>query len=229
MSYILEALKKSEQQRQQQLPDNGSNTSHWLTVEEKKTSSLIPALLVALLFMILGLGIYWVFQNAMSTEQQEPANQSNQTVDTPAPVVMTEKTIQPAAKPEVASSTSASAISDKQKPLEQRQQEARSPIKTPQPEVNDNKVKPEREVVRSERVLPPLESLKKIPDLIITGHIYSTEASKRSVSMNGRDWSEGDYIAPNVTLSEITSEGIIILVDGRELTIKRNRGWKAIQ
>jgi hypothetical protein len=73
-----------------------------------------------------------------------------------------------------------------------------------------------------------LSELRKIPDLIITGHIYSTQASARQVTMNGRVWGEGDRIATDVTLTTITHDGIELDVAGWPLTIHRNRGWQSL-
>jgi len=84
------------------------------------------------------------------------------------------------------------------------------------------------QVETARRVLPPLSVLKTIPDLIITGHIYSSVATKRSVSMNGRDWSEGDYVSDSIRINTITPDGVIIEVDGWNLPLKRNKGWQAI-
>ena len=78
------------------------------------------------------------------------------------------------------------------------------------------------------RHLPPLSSLRKVPDLIITGHIYSQDSSARTVSMNGREWYEGDLIVPGVFLQTITPTGIVLDVDGYPFSINRNSGWQSI-
>lgn len=78
------------------------------------------------------------------------------------------------------------------------------------------------------RLLPPLTSLRKIPDLIITSHIYSDDASTRSVSMNGRNWHEGSWIAPGVTLDKITETGILLDVEGFPFPVHRQNGWQSI-
>ncbi|MDP2546677.1 general secretion pathway protein GspB [Oceanobacter sp. 4_MG-2023] len=78
------------------------------------------------------------------------------------------------------------------------------------------------------RHLPPLSSLRKVPDLVITGHIYSQDGSTRTVSMNGRQWYEGDMIVPGVFLQSITSSGLVLDVDGYPFPINRNSGWQSI-
>lgn len=78
------------------------------------------------------------------------------------------------------------------------------------------------------RTLPPLTALSKIPDLIITGHIYSQNTSQRSVSMNGRNWYEGEMIVPDVVLDQITETGILLDVDGFPFPVHRSSGWQSI-
>ncbi|ASP39994.1 hypothetical protein CHH28_15510 [Bacterioplanes sanyensis] len=80
----------------------------------------------------------------------------------------------------------------------------------------------------TQRTLPPLSALRKVPDLIITGHIYSSVASQRQVTMNGRVWSEGERIATDVVLQAVTRDGIELDVDGWPLTVHRNRGWQSL-
>lgn len=78
------------------------------------------------------------------------------------------------------------------------------------------------------RTLPPLSALRKLPDLIISSHIYSSEPAERSLSMNGRSWHEGDLITPAVTLQDITPEGIVVVVDGYPFHVNRQNGWQAL-
>lgn len=78
------------------------------------------------------------------------------------------------------------------------------------------------------RVLPPLDSLRKIPDLIISSHIYSVDRNARSVNMNGRSWYEGELVAPGVLLDQITATGILLDVDGFPFPVNRKNGWQSI-
>lgn len=79
-----------------------------------------------------------------------------------------------------------------------------------------------------QRRLPPLSSLVKLPDLIISSHIYSSDPAMRRLNMNGRHWREGDVIDKDVTLQEITPEGIRVNVDGYPFHINSNNGWQAL-
>ncbi len=79
------------------------------------------------------------------------------------------------------------------------------------------------------RRLPPYSSLQKIPTVIITGHLYASDPASRSVTMNGREWFEGEPVNRDVTLEEITRDGIVLAVDGYHLNVSRRRGWQAIE
>jgi general secretion pathway protein B len=75
----------------------------------------------------------------------------------------------------------------------------------------------------------PFEALERIPDLVITAHKYSTVPENRSVTMNGRTWREGDSVVDGVTLKEITRDGLALDVAGWPVVVGRSRGWKAIK
>lgn len=75
----------------------------------------------------------------------------------------------------------------------------------------------------------PFDALESIPTLTITGHTYSSVREKRQVVMNNIVWREGDSVVVGVTLQEITQDGIILDVSGWPVVIGRSKGWKAIK
>lgn len=100
------------------------------------------------------------------------------------------------------------------------------PVRTA--EVDTTVVPEPRQPSVERRTLPPMASLYKIPDLIITSHIYSQDETTRSVSMNGRHWYEGEWIVPGVMLDKITETGILLDVDGFPFPVHRQNGWHSI-
>lgn len=78
------------------------------------------------------------------------------------------------------------------------------------------------------RTMPPLDTLRRIPQLMINSHIYSPVAEKRSVIINNREWHEGDSLAAGVQLKEITPDGILLDADGWPVHVGRSKGWQAI-
>jgi general secretion pathway protein B len=64
-----------------------------------------------------------------------------------------------------------------------------------------------------------------IPNINISSHIFSSLPARRSIVVNGERLAETDFITPNVQVKEITHQGMIIEVDGLSLVIDRSRGW----
>lgn len=75
---------------------------------------------------------------------------------------------------------------------------------------------------------PPYHVLKRIPTLEITGHVFSSIPEKRSVTMNGRVWREGQPIRENIHIDQITPQGLILEVDGWPLVVGRSQGWQEL-
>ncbi|WP_419810954.1 general secretion pathway protein GspB [Bacterioplanoides sp.] len=252
MSYILDALKKSEQERQQLNPQSGATNGlinpEWQQTTSTSTpsSTLLPGLILGALMALLVAAGVWVFQDdevALQTPVAEPVSLKS----VQSKLVQLEPIQSEQQKEAVVATTDLSSqvepVLAKAVPVKTTSIKT-EPVKT----VTNTEVKAEGEpvsavqaapaqvtpasspnVTRSQRTLPPLSVLRTVPDLIITGHIYSSMPDKRSVSMNGHEWSEGDYVNGNLFIKEITPDGIIVDVDGWSLPLKRNKGWQAIQ
>jgi hypothetical protein len=67
--------------------------------------------------------------------------------------------------------------------------------------------------------------LSQIPNISITSHIYSSQAKRRSIVVNDERLVEGDFIAPQVQVEEITHQGMILKVNDSLLAVSRSRGW----
>lgn len=76
----------------------------------------------------------------------------------------------------------------------------------------------------------PIESAenqltRSVSGIEITSHIYSSQAKRRSVVANGMRLKEGDLIEKDIYVYEITHQGMIIRVNNNLLIIDRSRGW----
>jgi general secretion pathway protein B len=71
----------------------------------------------------------------------------------------------------------------------------------------------------------PEEVLATLPGLAISSHIYSTQPERRSIVVNSERLQEGGFIAPQVQVKEITHQGMVIEVNGWSLVVGRSRGW----
>ncbi|UTW46964.1 general secretion pathway protein GspB [Bacterioplanoides sp. SCSIO 12839] len=239
MSYILDALKKSEQERQQQAPGEADTNSlvgvGWVATSSETLSStsaqlsaLLPGLLLGLLVALLIVAGIWFMQGGDVPVLQSQVSESQPPIAEPLikPVSEVQVSRTEALTPKTQAQTPESQVVDTTKPVLVEAAEDSSFDEQP---ADVNLVESNPNVTRSQRTLPPLSVLRTVPDLIITGHIYSSMPEKRSVSMNGHEWSEGELISGNLYLKEITPDGIVVEVDGWNLPVKRNKGWQAIQ
>lgn len=254
MSYILDALKKSEQERA--LSENPHSASvQWGHGAAPAETSLIPGLLIGLFLALVAVAVFFALVDdgeqgqLMSAEQEEiilvdeAQSVPPQSVNKVVPDPLANNTVPLVANPKGVShevveglnSTPAVVVPVVEAPLIIKQHDVVVPgVSAPASNPSVSSPTPlatpitSPSVEKSRRVLPPLVSLRKVPDLIITSHIYSSIPGKRGVSMNGRDWSEGDYINEDIVLTEINADGIVIEVDGWSLPLKRNKGWQAL-
>ncbi|WP_221798696.1 general secretion pathway protein GspB [Oceanobacter mangrovi] len=242
MSYILDALKKSEQQGK---PGSAEGVPVQTTViTQAKLPLPLIAVAVLLLIAVVGWSVYRLSGDDHALESVTPAEiaepvavvtdviPESETHVVQPPVVATLNPaivlrIDPAERPPIPPAA-ASVSSITPPPVPQSADLVESAPATPA--AISVEQEPAMATARVEvRQLPPLSSLKKIPTLDVTGHIYGPDVSSRSVTLNGDSFHEGDMIRPGIYVDQITSDGLIIDVDGYPLTISRRRGWQAIE
>ncbi len=66
----------------------------------------------------------------------------------------------------------------------------------------------------------PVSVRARIPDLSFAGHVYSRLASKRLIIINNRIVREGDLISNSFVLQEIISGGVILQYEGSTFRVK---------
>lgn len=256
MSYILEALKKSQQQHEQQLtsaaavitatPPASRFWPNWLLVLLSLVSLLV--LVLVLLWHSYGQVTFQATESvpaimatgndlkASNASSAAPEDTLESSVSSETPTLVT-SVMPPVAATAVTTATLASrpvatvnieSASPESANLKSAKSANAIPTSTQADGETDNVGTASHQPRVQTRTLPPLSSLRKVPDLIITGHIYSSIASQRQVTMNGRLWSESDPIAEGVRLQHITRDGIELEVDGWPLTLHRNRGWQSL-
>jgi general secretion pathway protein B len=60
----------------------------------------------------------------------------------------------------------------------------------------------------------------EIPQLTILGHIYSDSSTTRMININGDIFREGDTLAKNIKIEQITENGVILNYDGLRFSIR---------
>ena len=213
MSYILDALKKSEQERQQGTSPH-LHSVHG-SIPPVKQSSVFKKRLVfwsisgGVFSFICGLGLFF-FLHQQSLNETAP----RQTID--RPVLSAEpQTSQTKALPEPPAQ-----IIQNNDTSPHSLAEDKSDIQLPDTTKESGS---DPAVVIEPKPLPkslpllqdlPSELREKIPNLKFAGHTFSKNPSQRMIIINGKILREGSIIASNTHLTEITWEGVTIEFNG---------------
>ena len=214
MSYILQALKKSEQERELAAQELEVTVSEKLIpivqIETKiNTQASAPPAMNAWLMALLVLAALVIAYVLQQTDVEQTDAQQAEIVniekeapplaDLPSTVVNKIVVTKPLSEDEVKKVIAQEAVVVT-KPIYQ----SSSPIAVE---------------------LAPKDVQFMIPDINITSHIYSSLPTRRSIVVNGERLVETDFISSRVQVKEITHQGMIINVDGLPLVIDRSRGW----
>ena len=203
MSYILDALKKSEQERGNgNIPSVQTVHSSSLNYNIKKT--YWPYYLIAAVLLNLLVIIYVIFD-------KEKKITINTAVNTPADISASSKK---------ESSLSAADISNNQQGSDN--QDTLTDIGSPPPIIN-NTTEDKSSPVATETIntvpvndkdiiefynLP--DSIKRqLPSIVISAHVYSTNPLQRSIVINNNFLEEGEHVLDDLILYEITRDGAI--------------------
>lgn len=227
MSYILDALRKSDQLRQR-----GAAPTLLLgqsVAAPPKQPALLQYGLLALVLLGVGIAIGWL--RPWHTEQapsapavvaaQPPAQQPVPLVE-PAPrpePAPSAQTAAPARQPAAASAPAAAkpeprASVQRDVPSAPPKRAAEAPRKAsaPAPEPSRGAAAPPPPVVAMAEL--PLGLQQELPPMSISVHAYSGKPAERLVGINNRLLREGAEVAPGLTLEQITPEGMILSYRG---------------
>jgi general secretion pathway protein B len=243
MSYILDALKKAESER-----NLGTvPTLHAQPVFNPSVSGSragwrrwrIPTAVIVLLAILLGLAWLelWPWQqtrNEITTAAaapQQPVHNADpkQAAPTsgalpPAPAAASSDTSPPvAAVPQTADPLPAVTSPVKAKsPKPVKQKSETEPAKESgiaTPSQARKKAAPTPPAATPEEVVPTLRELpesiqREIPQLSVGGYIYSKNPADRSILINQKLLREGDQVTPDLKLEKMTATGVILSYKG---------------
>lgn len=225
MSYILDALRKSDQQRQRGM----TPTLHAVpaTVVAIKQPALLFYILLAAGLLGTGVAIGWLhpWQTPAPTPESKPIaakpptsdlGQSPPVSQPMLPVTGTTAEMQMPSQQVVSSVPATVALTDDKPPSEQ--------IVPPKPVVATQKESarpfPEKPAISASSDAAPGQGVRtmaelpaairqEIPKMSISGHVYSAEAEGRLVGINDQLVREGESPAPGLILEQITPDGMI--------------------
>ncbi len=211
MSYILDALKKSEQERGHgSAPSVQTLHSSSLNYHANKTQ-LWPYFLLAAIVINLAALFYFI----IAKTDVEATTQEQQRITETKPAVSS--TTQTNSSKHVATvvEDTYSAESIVYKPISMpdtrpgiaKQVSQAREIETPRYQQASLSV--------LERDELPFDMQQHIPIMEFSAHIYSSNPLQRSIVINGRFMEEGDWLASDLFLSEITPDGAIFDFQGQ--------------
>jgi general secretion pathway protein B len=196
MSYILDALKKSEAER-----SRGSVPTLLMPQQTRFRSNTVIWILLAALIVNACLFAAWIFWSASTTSA------SGKLASEPAAVrnARPNEDITPRAESPNSTTQPATAQDDAREEMVPAQTEFVSPTAAP----------------TAAPTFTPDE-----PRFSFSTHVYATDPAMRAVTMNGKRFVEGDTISTGVRIKEITETGVVLDIDGREVPMDVLQDWR---
>jgi len=232
MSFILDALRKSEIERQRQ---SGPNMAEFPIAREERH---MPVALIAIgVLLAINVGVVLFF---LLRDHAAPAAAATQ-VAASSPVSAT-SALAPgaAASATLPAAAPAPAVPGALSPLEaevvgtddysESAPEVYGNVSTVPPDAPDPTLIPETQASRPGVIYgqaPTAEDPSAVtaatglPELTVDLHIYSEDPAKRSVFINGRRYVQGDHIAEGPVIEQITRDGAMLSYRGRRFLLPR--------
>jgi general secretion pathway protein B len=223
MSYILQALKKSEQERELaaqspaiMLAEKSSGLERLVANDVEKPAGFIPAWkkgLIAPVVLLLVFILGYLFQGS----DVEPADR-----------VISEPLPSDGNNPSIVPSEAEGVLKEvvlKEVVLTEAASQEKALLNDVDSEVTELTIP--HQIIRPKKAVEQASDDIKllIPNIVISSHIYSSLPEHRSIVVNGERLVEADFITAEVQIKEITHQGMIIDVNGWPLVVSRSRGW----
>lgn len=198
MSYILDALKKSDQQRQRGATPTLPSAQAAVAVPKQSFSVFYGVLAVVLLCGGIAIGWLHPWQTEQPTRGADQLAALVVSGANPAPLPLSQDQTEMAVKVE---------------------QKLLVPNLSPAEQVSVPKVLASPVAADQEQKAMPLSELplaiqQEMPDLKIQLHSYSNKSANSIVSINSRMMKEGESLAPGLKLEQITPDGVILSYKG---------------
>lgn len=247
MSYILDALKKSEQERGHgNIP--GVQTVHTSSLSYKNSKTVWPYVLIAAVVLNLAAIIFFfVYQdrnftddnhrdashsNGINSAASNTASVPQQTVpastavsgNRATPATDTAATIKATVAPGPGvREVNIAATADSAQPEPTTFNDTPASTARPAPSRWQAPIQDEEAIEFHE--LP--ESIKQqLPAIIVSAHVYSSNPQQRSIVINNNFLEEGEYVMDGLVLEEITADGAILLFQGERFHYGVVSGWQ---
>lgn len=218
MSFILDALRKSEIERQRQ---SGPSIAELPVAREDRRLPVALLAIGLLLAVNVGVLLFFLLRDA---EMPEPAGTPAAVAETPAAAAPGPAPVPASALPSIATATGENAA---QPPATDFPDSA-----TLAPEAPDPTLLPDTPVATadagvtwSEGPAPSAAGIAALtaglPELSVDLHIYTDDPAKRAVFINGRRYTQGDSIVEGPRIEEITRDGAVLNYRGQRFLLPR--------
>lgn len=241
MSYILDALRKSEQERRR--TDSLAPTAGLTEAIALPQRRIAPGAIVAggvVLFAVIGAGLYML-------RQPERIASTPIGIERPAPVATTAEENRPT--PPAAESMSAPGLASSEiKPAlpldtghtrsDARDLAAEALTEPPKPKTPvahpsveaasvsaDTKLAmaaPANEPIKFLNAMPP-QFRQALPELSVNIHIYAPREADRILYINNRQYHSGDHVRDGVIVEAIVEDGAVLSFQGQRFKLPRPR------
>jgi len=227
MSYILDALKKSEQERGHgNIPDVQTVHSSSLNYRSEKTTYWPYVLIAAVILNLLAI-IYFIVDKKPAEDVTVATQQASVTAHTP---------IENRVAPDATEETESPVTGGDNKIIAIKKTEVETttvPEKKIQPLATTKNINTstEKQVIISGTDILEFHELpeaikQELPAIIVSAHVYSTNPVQRSIVINNNFLEEGEYVLDGLILYEITPNGAIFNYQGTLFRYGVVSGWQ---
>jgi general secretion pathway protein B len=248
MSYILDALRKSETERRQgQVPDLGQQVQLIHRPKKKGVSPVVWVAVALVLNAAVLAYVFWPEREKSAAPAATPADTTSaagasETTTKPASSLAVQPETETAPETAVAESGNPARSTDGQPDEDRSVQESVAPavpqvqeratiivpsvdVPTTTASAEDDLQSPPEQAGRVPHLVElPLSFQKGIPDLTFNSHIYSSSPGSRRVMINNSYLRIGDSFQ-GLRVEDITEDGVVLSRDGRRFRVGVVRDW----
>ncbi len=225
MSYILEALKKSEQQR----GDDTTPTVHTIHsaslqyTRPKKT--LWPWVMAWVLAVVITLNVIALIVFFAPASQEAPAPRPAATPSSAPPAATRDApaSVKPVPQQKVDGAVANAEAATPATPPPQTTLPVDAPA-TPTAPPRSNTAAQSAFIVDFHDLPPHIQ--REIPEMVFSAHVYSSNPAQRSVVINGNFMEQGDMLNAQLRLEEITADGVVFDFNGTRFHSSVISHWK---
>jgi len=232
MSYILDALKKSEQQRgHDSIPNVQTIHSSSLNYRDEKKAYWPYVLIIAVILNLIAIVYFIIERDTISEADTISVGQTTLEDKTKNTIIVDDMQTQVREKL-IASEDKITNAETQQEKEKAALLSANTAIKNTDskknketlPAVNKPLIQAQKEIISFYDL--PASVQQQLPAIIVSAHIYSSNPLQRSMIINNNFMEEGEYVIDDLILYEITTDGAIFDYAKTRFYYNMVSGWR---